>query len=238
MKAQYRLYPTLLDSFQNYLDSSEIYQQFWGFSEDPEKSEDEFETEQFNSLIDKINRVPFESEAADKGTAFNEVIDCLIENRTSEIMTISSKEKEGFITVYFKDYVFDFPLALCLEFRDYFKGALTQQRVSGLIETRYGTVEVYGVIDGLMPFKIHDIKTTSKYTVGKYRKGWQHIVYPFCTGVYEFEYSVTDFKETYTECYTFNPEKDTERLISHCEAFIEFIEINKELITNKQIFNN
>ncbi len=238
MKTQYRFYATLLDSFQNYLDSSEIYQQYWGFAEDPEKSEEDFETEQFNSLIDKINRVPFESEAADKGTAFNEVIDCLIENRQSESMVMSSTENEGFITVKYKENVFLFPLALCVEFRDYFKGAITQHRASATIETKYGDVELYGIVDELMPDKIHDIKTTSKYNVGKYRKGWQHIVYPYCIGINDFEYTITNFKETFTECYTFVPERDVERLRSHCEAFIEFLALNEELITDKKIFNN
>ena len=68
----HNFYATLLDSFGSYLNSSRIYQEYWGFAENPSKTEEEFEKEQFQGLIDKINRVPFSSEAADKGTAFNE----------------------------------------------------------------------------------------------------------------------------------------------------------------------
>ena len=44
--------------------------------------------EAVSRLIDRINRKPFDSEAADKGTAFNEVIDCMIENRKSETVQV------------------------------------------------------------------------------------------------------------------------------------------------------
>ena len=63
---QYNIYPTLLDSFTNYLNSSVIYQQFWGSSEAPTLTEEEYERQAFQDLINRINRVPFESEAADK----------------------------------------------------------------------------------------------------------------------------------------------------------------------------
>ena len=42
-------------------------------------------------LLNRINRVPFESEAADKGTAFNEVIDCIVEGRKSTKIDIHSE---------------------------------------------------------------------------------------------------------------------------------------------------
>lgn len=238
MKQKYNFYPTLLDSFQNYLDRAELYQKYYGFSETPPYTEVEWDEKMEHELIDKINRVPFESEAADKGTAFNEVVDCIIENRTSENMVISSKLKEGFISVHFKEYQFEFENSLCFEFANYFKGALTQQRVSSRIMTCYGLVQVYGVIDELMPLCIHDIKTTSKYEPFKYKKNWQHIVYPYCTGINDFEYNITDFKDTYTEKYVFDKERDTERLKKHCEQLIEFLELNKELITDKKIFAN
>ena len=101
MKPKYNFYATLLDSFQNYLDRAELYQKYYCFSETPPYTEVEWDEKMERELIDKINRVPFESEAADKGTAFNEVVDCIVENRTSENMFISSKLKEGFISVHF-----------------------------------------------------------------------------------------------------------------------------------------
>jgi len=241
-KPDYLIYATLLDKFSSYLNSSEIYQQYWGFSENAEKTEEQFEQEQFQSLIDAINRKPFESEAADMGTAFNEVIDCLIENRKSDKMEISSDKEKAIIEVKFKTYKFQFPLSLCLEFSHYFKDALTQQRVTAQLETKYGIVEVYGVIDELLPNSVHDIKTTSKYSAFKYKNGWQHIVYPFCLirnghNITDFEYNITNFKDTFIESYTYQPERDEPKLILHCEAFIEFLELNKNLITDKKIFN-
>lgn len=61
-KISYKLYPTLLDSYQNYIDSDKIYQKYYAFSDNPPCDEDEFREQQLQSLIDRINRVPFDSE--------------------------------------------------------------------------------------------------------------------------------------------------------------------------------
>jgi len=243
MEVKYKFYATLLDKFQNYIGSSELYQQFWGFAENPTKTDEEFEQEQFNGLINTINRVPFTSELADKGTAFNEVVDCIIEKRTSDKMEIKSHKDLNEIWATYKNQVFKFSMSLCIEFAKYYEGALTQQHVEGIVETKYGNVLVYGFVDTLMPFKVADIKTTGKYYAGKYRKNWQHIVYPFCLNqngvkIDEFEYAITDFKNTWTEWYLFKQEIDKPRLVEHCELLIEFLEQNKELITDKKIFGH
>jgi hypothetical protein len=243
---KYRFYATILDGYQNYLSSSEIYQEYWGFSEDPEKTEEEFEQEQFQSLIDRINRVPFDNEKADRGTAFNEVIDCLIENRSSLKMEIRSEKETGLILVNYNQRTFAFQLDLCLEFAKYFKGAVTQVYVDGLLSTRFGDVLLYGYIDELMPHSVHDIKTTEKYKSGKFRSNWQHIVYPYCLNVngnmvMNFEYNVAVLGpksySTHTEFYSFKPERDIPRLTAHVESLIEFIEANRSLITDQKIFN-
>src|SRR5574343_653915 len=88
MKVDYKVYATLLDSFMDYQDSDAIWDKYWGWSEDPPHTPEEFHQLQFQSLIDRINRVPFDSEAADRGTAFNEVVDCMIEHRKSEKVEI------------------------------------------------------------------------------------------------------------------------------------------------------
>lgn len=241
MKPKYKFYATILDAYQNYLNSDSLWNQFYGSSENPTYSIEEYETKSFKELIDRINRVSFESEAADKGTAFNEVVDCLIENRKSNKMEIISDKNLGIISVNYKTYNFIFDLNLCLEFASYFKGALTQQFVKSYIETSFGMVELYGYIDELLPMSVHDIKTTGQYKAFKFRDHWQHIVYPYClmqngSDVRTFEYNVTDFKNTYTESYTFVPERDIERLKEHCESFIQFLESTMELITDKKIF--
>lgn len=239
---KYKFYATLLDSFQGYLNSSEIYQNYWGFSENPDKTEEEFEKEQFQGLIDRINRVPFDIEKADKGTAFNEVIDCIIDNVKSEKMEIETSTYRGksTIKVTYNERTFNFDTELCKQFAQRLQGSLTQQYTEGVLQTKYGAVLAYGYIDQVMPFKVVDTKTKGKYSAFKFRNNWQHKVYPFClkqngVDINEFEYLVTDFKKIYTETYTFN-QKDVQALVLHCEQFIEFIEAHKHLITDEKIF--
>lgn len=246
---KFKFYATLLDAFTNYLRSDALYERYWGFSENPPHTPEEFKEQQFQSLIDTINRVPFDSEAADKGTAFNEVIDCMIENRKSDKVQVKrllsdmadgSQNLIGLRAIY-NNRQFDFPIAICREFANYYKGALTQQYVQAILPTCFGPVLIYGFIDELMPMSVHDIKTTGSYYVGKFKDHWQHMVYPYClmqngSDVRLFEYNITDFKSSYTESYTFVPERDIPILTAHCEELIRFLNDNRNLITNKKIF--
>ncbi len=246
---KFKFFATLLDAFTSYLRSDAIYERYWGFSENPPHTPDEFKEQQYQSLIDTINRVPFDSEAADKGTAFNEVIDCMIENRKSNKVQVKrllsdmadgSQNLIGLRAIY-NNRQFDFPIAICREFANYYKGALTQQYVQAILPTCFGPVLIYGFIDELMPMSVHDIKTTGSYYVGKFKDHWQHMVYPYClmqngSDVRLFEYNITDFKSSYTESYTFVPERDIPILTAHCEELIRFLNDNRNLITNKKIF--
>ena len=236
----YKLYPTLLDAFTGYLRSDVIWERYWGFSENPPHTPEEFKEKQFQSLIDTINRVPFDSEAADRGTCFNELVDALIENRKPNNVDVERVDGVLYRSVY-NGRTFDFPIALCREFADYYKGALTQQRVEAVLPTCFGNILLYGYIDELMPLSVHDIKTTGSYWIGKFKDHWQHIVYPYClmqngSNVRLFEYNITDFRQTYTESYTFVPERDIPILTNHCEELIRFLNDNRNLITNKNIF--
>ncbi|MCD7923664.1 MAG: HNH endonuclease [Bacteroides sp.] len=267
---KYKFYATILDSFWGYLNSDAVWEKYWGWSESPPHTPEEFHELQFQELIDRINRKPFDSEAADKGTAFNEVIDCMIENRKSETVQVEKVYKvirEGACDETGKPLYYDeiptntviglkatynnrefvFPISLCREFANYYKGALTQQRVEAILPTAYGNVLVYGVIDELMPTSVHDIKTTGSYTVGKFKDHHQHLVYPFAlmqngSDIRTFEYNIVEFNkggyvvDTYTETYVFNPERDIPVLTNHCEEFIRFLEENRDLITDKKIF--
>lgn len=251
----FKIYATLLDSYFNYFNSDVIYERYYGWSENPPCTEEEFQQKQFQELIDRINRKPFDSEAADKGTAFNEVIDCMIENRKSETVKIEKmysdmmdcKQKVVALKATYNNRVFTFPISLCREFANYFEGALTQQRVEAILPTAFGDVLVYGVIDELMPTSVHDIKTTGSYTVGKFKDHHQHLVYLYCLNkngvpIKDFEYNIVEFNkggyvvDTYTETYVFNPERDIPILTNHCEEFIRFLEDNRELITDTKIF--
>lgn len=209
MQPRYKFYATLLDAFQWYKNS---------------QSEDAF-----TEFIDRVNRVPFESEAADKGTAFNEAVD----------MCLKGEEvKDGCMVLVGR---FGFEQSLVNQFTDRLSGALSQVHTSALIETDRGLVEVYGYIDELLPGEVIDIKTTKSYTFPKYLHNWQHVVYPYCiyrnTGHQStFTYLVTDFKEVYDESYQYKHERDEVRLRNICEELIEFLETYRHLITDKKVF--
>lgn len=261
----YRFYATLLDSYTNYLNSNIIWEAYWGFSDNPPHTPEEFKQKQFQDLIDRINRVPFESEAAAKGTAFNEIVDAMIEHRAPgngvsvekiwDRMDMTGEPAVGAKVTALKaniktkqsEYVFVFDIAMCREFANYYKGALTQQFVKGIVHTRFGDVEVYGYVDELMPQSIHDIKTTGRYSVGKFKDHWQHHVYPYCynqQGIFLpiFEYNVAQIDkygnwETFTETYNYRPEETERKLVEICEDFICFLNENRHLITDLKIFN-
>lgn len=244
---KYKFYATILDSFWGYLNSDVVWEKYWGWSENPPHTPEQFHELQFQELIDRINRKPFDSEAADKGTAFNELVDALIENRKPNKMNVERNAENTCYTVVYNNRTFVFPISLCREFVDYFKGALTQIRVEAILPTAYGNVLVYGLIDELMPTSVHDIKTTGSYMVGKFKDHHQHLVYPYAlmqngSDVRTFEYNIVEFNkggyavDTYTETYVFNPERDIPILTNHCEDLIRFLEENRELITDTKIF--
>jgi hypothetical protein len=252
-RPDYNIYPTLLDAYQNYLDCDKIYSEYYGFSENPPMTEDEFHEKKHQDLIDRINRIPFDSEKADRGTVFNEIVDCIILGTKSDKMQIKKIETDGIVTHIQADYNergFLFPVSICREFANYYKGAVPQVYTNSLLPTRYGDVFLYGYIDELMPMSVHDIKTTSGYTAGKFKNHWQHIVYPYClqgegNDIADFEYNILlinerkggDTYETFTEHYAYVPERDIPLLTAHVESLISFLHDHRELITDKKIFN-
>lgn len=262
----FKIYATLLDSYYNYLNSDEVWETYWGNSATPPHTKEEFGKLQFQSIIDRINRVPFDSEAADKGTAFNEVIDCLILNEQSDKIKVEKAYREIVygatdeigkpiycdveytgevigLNVTYNNRTFLFPLDVCREFQDYYKGAIPQVFTSATLNTKYGEVLLYGYIDELMPTSVHDIKTTGNYDFPKFKDHFQHLVYPYCLiqngmDISKFEYNILCWKDmqTYTETYLFNPERDIPILTDFVEDFITFLNDNKQLITDKKIF--
>lgn len=249
MKMQYKFYATLLDAFQNYLDSDRIWEKYWGWSETPPHTPEEYKEKQFHELINRINRVPFDSEAADRGTAFNEVVDMYIDNRKSDKVDISIEliGTVKFVAASYNERRFYFPLEGVKSVAEEYKEAITQQFVAAELPTRYGTVELYGYLDWLLPFAIVDAKTTGNYAVGKFKRNYQHIVYPYAmryngidlsTFIYDvFEINKKgDFVGRYKETYVYDEARDSQRLVEHCEALIDFLSENKHLITDKKIF--
>lgn len=246
--SNYQFYATLLDAYQNYLDAETNWENFYGGSDDPKYSIDEYVALQEQELIDRINRVPFESEAADKGTAFNEVIDCCILGRNTAREDMKISKDETCVYVAFKDYNFAFDKKLVSGLSADYAGAVSQYKCVGVLSTKYGDVTLYGYIDELLPCEIHDIKTTANYSAFKFRNHWQHLVYPYCMR-YEgvelntFQYDVIKWgKDEFhwsimSELYEFSPERDEARLRLHVEGLIEFILYHKDKIIDKKIFN-
>ncbi|MEG1686007.1 MAG: HNH endonuclease [Bacteroides sp.] len=261
---KYCIYPSLLDKFQKYLDSELEVESFWNINSegDYKLSADEISDKNERELIDMINRVPREPiAAADKGTAFNEIVDCLIENRGSnrEDLKIESIKGDNIpigIRAQIHGFVFDFDISICKEVATYCNGAICQLFTSAEIETSYGIVKLYGYIDELIRNKVIDIKTTSYYEFGKFESSWQKEIYPYCliksgecTEVAEFEYTVIKLKggtsmtplisgEMYKEPYTYNHERTTIKLRQVLELFIHWLESNRNKITDKKIFGD
>lgn len=250
---KYRFYATLLDNFHDYINSDVIWEKYWGWSETPPHTPEEFHKLQFDGLIDRINRIPLDSEAADRGTAFNEIVDCMVENRGSSKVKISrvynsETNKVVGIKALYNNREFTFPIGMCTSFAKMFEGALTQVWVESLLPTKFGNVLLCGMIDELLHSSVHDIKLTGNYSAAKFKNHWQHIVYPYCLiqsgiDIRTFEYNVAELNKngifnSYTETYVFNPDRDVPLLTEHCEEFIQFLEENKHLITDKKIFGN
>lgn len=292
----YRFYPTLLDKFQTFLDTTAedyFYQDEDGkWHKNYSEAEDAFHYSQEEvdallkqELLDAINRVPHEpSEPASKGTALNEIVDCIIHNRKSDNKNILIKSLKGIDVkrefgctdevgkpIYY-DYWFEhikvpcifaeidgfsfyFDKDFCKSIAEYFKGSLSQVFTSAAIDTEFGEVELYGYIDELRENKVFDLKTTSRYEFGKYSKYWQRHIYPYtliesgaCTEINSFEFTAYVLKGgtsrtplitgvQYAEVYQYNHEQSKMLLKNICERFCQFLEDNRDLITNKKIFN-
>lgn len=207
----YKIYPSLLDAYQWYLGSEA--------------------DNAFQDIIDRINRVRVVSDAADKGTALNNLIDDIVLGKAEEA-------KDG----KYSYGGFEFSESLCNTIAEPLKNSISQVRTSATIDTRHGLVEIYGIIDYLLPFcHVVDLKGTKKYEVPKFNNNWQHIVYPYCLnqkakGDWKFTYLITDYKGIFEETYTFNEQKDTLRLKVFIEQFIDFLEEHRDKITDTKIF--
>lgn len=220
----YKIYPSLLQKFQSLLDVEiEVNDPDKNIDSDGnyKKTADELSDKYEAELLAMVNRESREPiEAASQGTAFNEIVDCLIENRGSsnESIVIRSvwydpsckmvisgdpediKDKTGLeriIEASLDGFTFYFNTQFCKEASSYFKGSIPQYLCSAILPTQYGDVELYGYIDELRQDKVYDIKTTSKYKYGKFENGWQKDVYPYCLiesgdcdEITEFEYTV------------------------------------------------
>lgn len=99
---KYHIYPTLLDAYLNMANSDVLYEKYYGSSEAPQFTAEEFHEEKVKDLLDKINRVQQPtSEAAAKGTCLNEIVDCIIRSKAAisrDILVKSVRNVEEYIS--------------------------------------------------------------------------------------------------------------------------------------------
>ena len=259
-KFDYCFTPSQLDAFQDFIDSEYLWEQFWGNAEVPNKSAEEFAAECEKKLIDMINRCPKEPiEAADRGTAFNELVDMLIHKRSCQIdsMEVSpSCEAHPYtVIVAYNGFKWEFSTSSLIDLsKRYPKTTISQYPCAAPLQTQKGDVWLYGYLDEWCGNKVSDLKTTENYSFGKYKRKWQRHVYPYtlveagdCTEIAEFEYTACQlskptkkcpviFFAIYPEIYTYDHEQSRRCLQDHCERFISWIEHRKEFITDAKIF--
>ena len=262
-KPKYRFSPSLLNSFQSLLDSDTLYEQFYGDSEDPPMTPEEYYKQKEAELLNAINRVPFSSEAAEKGTIFNELVDCIVENRKPRedmlVQKIYEENKSSVVALHaeLNGYAFDFDINLVRSVARYFSGAICQYRTEAPIDTSFGPVILYGDVDYIIKDVVYDLKTTGKYSsYGKFNSGMQKELYPYCltesgeiVGISGFEYTIITLKdptkerpfidgEFHTEWFSFNYDESKRMLRDIAESFIQWIEDHRSLIHHQRIFNN
>lgn len=269
-KPDFRIYPSLLDKFQEFLDYETAAEDPWNKVSEtalaagkyPDKevgdyilTPDEICDKLEQELIDTINRVPHEPwEAADKGTCFNEVIDMLLDGRDCEYegMTVTMDEASNTVTATLDGFTFLFDLEFCKSVAEGLIDSASQVFTSATIETEHGLVELYGYVDEFQHDKVIDLKTTSSYDFLKFERKWQRHLYPYCLvqNGYEvegFEYRVIKWKggtktqpalsgEVIPEYYTYTHEESENLLKAMIDQFLDWLEANKERITDKKIF--
>jgi hypothetical protein len=271
--AKYKIYPSLLDKYQSLLNYEQEADMPWNKVSERAAAENRYEGKEAGDYIltpdemyDKleaellatINREPQEiSQAADRGTALNEIIDCMLLNRktTKEGMVITTQSCEGepfAIRADYDGFSFNFDVTLCRELKQMLQGSICQYFAKAILPTKHGDCELYGYLDYWRYGDIIDLKTTSKYDFGKYERKWQRYAYPYmCIAsgmtkeVDNFTFLAVQLKESavitgtiYPETYNYNHEQAIKLLQEHVEGFIDFIESHREQITDKKIFNN
>lgn len=259
LSPSYRIYPSLLDSFQRFLNADKEFEGF--FNEDPEggykRSLEDISAELEQRLLDGVNRVEREPmEAADKGTCFNEIVDFLTTGKeVREGMTLRRVESPEFGAYYeatLNGFTFQYGAGLCENTAEYFKHCIPQYLCKANLLTKYGVVELYGYADEIGEDKVYDIKTTKDYSFGKYEHGWQRYLYPFClqesgelVPVSEFEFYAVKWMERkgqplagafYKEAYTYDHETARRKLAQICERLVEWLEANRYRITDRKVF--
>lgn len=247
----FSVYATALDAYRNMVNSSDVWQNYWAFSENPPHTEEQFHWLQVEQFIDGLNRVDgVPSEAASRGTAFNELIDAFVEWRAPKMVTTTNKDDSGravSVTAEVDGFTFTFPLDLLKDYGKRYERAVCQYLTKGTMHTRHGIVQLYGYIDELMSDRIVDIKTTGRYEFPKFANNAQHLVYPYCLRqegmkLDIFDYDIVVFSkygaiEQYTERYIWE-DSNEQRLREWVEDLCDWLTRYAPLIQNPALFGH
>lgn len=112
--------------------------------------------------------------------------------------------------IKFEDEIKDYNLGnpseneCVVEFGNILKGAYWQEVVKKDLSFGDYDLLLYGKIDAVKLNKIYDIKFTKNYDIGKYEYSIQHLLYMYCSGIKDFEYLVSNGRETYKEAYSWD----------------------------------
>lgn len=233
----FQIYPSLLDSYRRILDAENIWLKYWGDSKQPPHTPDQFRALQVEQFFDGLNRVEGEFSApAARGTAFNEIIDCMVEHRKPrgcQVERVYEGDSVTALRATIEGHEFTFPLDICRRFADKYSEAVCQYLTRGTLHTHHGEVALYGYIDELLPLTCHDIKTTGSYQFPQFKDHAQHLVYTHCLrcegmAVDAFEYDVLQIPkgrgpwEVFSEVYTPRPD-DTAILRDWVDEMLDYI---------------
>lgn len=94
-----------------------------------------------------------------------------------------------------------------------------------------GDVYLHCIMDFLKANTVYDVKTTSKYEIGKYGQSNQHLAYLQALRaekINRFVYLATDFRNVFYEDYNYQPAfEDT--LKSNIARFFDYLQSDKEM---------
>ena len=94
----------------------------------------------------------------------------------------------------------------------------------------------YGYVDLIGKYKAVDLKTTRSYQKDRYLNNHQNLYLHALKrrGIKLMEYVITDFNDVYLESYPLT--HPIERQLEEIRQFKQFLDQNRELITDKKIF--
>lgn len=175
----YRISPSLMNKFSEWLNCADTYAKYWGNMEAPEVTEAEFEKVTLRELFSYINREPQPlSEAANRGTCLNEIVDCLIGAYPNP--SVSWEKVDGRYIAQRNGFTFNFDARMVEDLQLQMRNSIPQYHLENTYELAgcdY-SVTLHGYSDYIFPTQIWDLKTTSKYEAETYRDNWQRLVYP------------------------------------------------------------